>query len=279
MRHFLVIISLLGCACVLSGCENTLEPLSADREDTIALYGILDMRSNQQVIRLEALRASILANDDELDGIRVRSIAIGSGTFQEWRDSLATDDAGNPITLFVSDFTPEAGTSYRLTVSRDQQLLAEAVTKVPAAPGLLLDPVTGDESSLSQTVYLRDMNGAPESVTISYSVIDIGASVPTTVDVSYGRIAEAPVTQLSFDVTYWSDRFVVVNALGRDIDEAGIKLTQIELSFDLPSPAWADAQSSNLLGGLGFFASVGRYSYTWPLDQQSVETMGWIDAQ
>ena len=110
-------------------------------------------------------------------------------------------------------------------------------------------------------------------------VIDIDQSEPITVPVFYGRIAESPVTQLSFDVTYWSDLYVVMNALGRDIDEPGVRLQRIELSFDLPSPEWDDMDSSNLLGGLGFFGSVGRYSYSWALDDQSVATLGWIDVQ
>lgn len=279
MSRLLIIIPLMVLALVQVGCDNTVEPISADQVDTVALYGFLDMRSDKQVIRLEALRSTILSRSNDLEGVRVRSIAVGSGTFQEWRDSTATDDAGNPITLYVSDFTPQAGATYRLTVTRDDQVLAEATTDVPDAPGLLLDPVTGDENTLAQTVYLRDMDGAPERVVISYTVVDIDQSEPITIPVSYGRLSEQPVSQLNFDVTYWSDRFVVMNALGRDIDEVGVKLMRIEMTFDLPSPEWVDVASTNLTGGLGFFASVGRYTYSWPLDLESVTTMGWINAQ
>lgn len=279
MKRSFLIIALLTTTLLQVGCENTVEPISAEREDTVALYGILDMRSNQQIVRVEALRSTILSEDDGLDGVRVRSIVVGSGIFQEWRDSTGTDEVGNPVSLYVSDFRPEAGATYRLAVTREDQILAEAITTVPAAPGLLIDPAVGDESSLAQTVYLRDMNGAPQGITVSYTMIDMDLGNPVTIPVSYGQIVETPVTQLNFDVTYWSDRFVVMNALGRDIDEPGVQLQRIELSFDLPSPEWADVESSNLLDGLGFFASIGRYSYSWLLDDQSVATMGWIDAQ
>lgn len=279
MKRLLPIISLLLAVFIQAGCDNTVEPISADREDTVALYGVLDMRTNTQIIRLEALRSTILSQDDDLENIRVRSIVVGSGTFVEWRDSTGTDDAGNPVSLYVADFTPMAGARYRLTVMRDDVLLVDAFTDVPAAPGLLIDPARGDESSLAQTVYLRDMNGAPEGVTVSYTVIDVGQSEPTTIAVPYSRIVEQPVTQLNFDVTYFADRFVVMNALGRGIDEPGVQLRRVELTFDLPSTEWADAQSSNLPQGLGFFASVGRYSYSWTLDEQSVVTLGWINAQ
>ncbi len=279
MKRLFPTIALSLTVLVLAGCDNMVEPISADREDTVALYGFLDMRAATQVIRLEALRSTILNQEDDLENVRVRSIAVGSGTFVEWRDSTGTDDAGKPVSLYVADFAPAAGTRYRLTATRDDVVLAEAITDVPAAPGLWIDLARGDENSLAQTVILRDMHGVPERVTVSFTVIDPDQPEPLTIAVPYGPLVQQPVTELIFDVTYYADRFVVMNALGRDFDEPGVQLVRVELTFDLPSPEWGDVDSSNLLGGLGFFASVGRYSYSWILDEQSVETLGWINAQ
>ena len=274
-----IIISLFAAALVLSGCDNVVEPISEGQSESIAIYGLLDMRTDTQTIRLEALRSTILAQSTDLDGVSIRSIAVGTGAFQEWSKVDSTDSAGNSITLFTAAFTPEAGVTYRVDVSRNGQVISEAHTTIPPQPRLVLDPVIGDESTLSQTLYLLDINGTPEGLTVAYTVVDIDDGDPVTVPVAYGRIVDQPVSQLNFDVTYFSDRFIVMNQLGRDIDEAGVRLRRLEMSFDLPSSEWNDVGSPNVTSGLGFFASVGRYNYTWTLDDQSVSIIGWVNEQ
>jgi hypothetical protein len=273
------LISLFAAALVLGGCDNLVEPISESRTGSVAVYGVLDMRMEEQVIRLEALRSTILAESSELDDVTIRSIAVGEGSFQDWTRVDSTDSAGNPITLFVASFTPKAGTTYRVDVFRNGEVISEARTTIPSQPRLVLDPVIGDESTLSQTLYLAGLNGIPESLTVAYTVVDIDESDPVTVPVPYGRIVEQPVSQLNFDVTYFSDRFVVMNQLGRDIDESGVRLRRLEMSFDLISPEWNEINATNVTGGLGFFASVGRYTYSWALDDQSVSTIGWVNEQ
>jgi len=264
---------------VLAGCDNVVEPVSSDRPESVAIYGLLDMRTDRQMVRLEALRSTILEQPGGLDSITVRSIAEGSGTFQTWTRLDSTDGVGNPVTLFEADFTPQAGTTYRVDVLRGETVLSQARTTIPPQPQIAFGPIGGDEFSLAQTLYLSGVNGAPEQARVTYTVVDIDATLPVPIPVSYGRLADGPVSDLNFDITYGSDRFVVMNQLRRDIDEVGVRFRGVTLSFDLPSPEWTDVEARNVTGGLGFFASVGRYSYTWILDDQTVSTMGWINAQ
>ncbi len=271
----LLVLSLM----LVSACDNTVEPIAEDRIDAVAVYGFLDMRTDRQVVRLESLRSTILDQTPEAGDLRVRSIKVGTATFQEWSDSLATNEAGDPISVFVANFTPEAGAEYRLEVSRDGDIIAEARTLVPEQPRFLIDPAEGDEDNRTQTLYLLGINGAPEIVFVHYTVIDIGESEPETISVSYGRLSETPITEANLKVNYWSDRFNVMNQLGRDLDESGVQFRRIELSFDLPGPEWFNPTQTTVSSGLGFFGSVGQYRYTWDLDAETVAAMGWIDSQ
>lgn len=277
MRRLPILLALL--AVLYAGCDNVIEPISSDRTDSVAIYGLLDMRTDRQLLRLEALRSTILEQSSGLDGVSVRSIAEGTGSFQTWTRIDSTDTAGNPITLFEADFTPVIGTTYRVDVLRGDVVLSQARTTVPPRPRIAIGPVEEDGSTLTQTMYLTSVNGAPEHVQVAYTVVDIGEVVPVTVPVAYGRLAETPVPDVNVTVNFSNDRFVVMNQLRRDIDEEGVRFRGVSLTFDLPSPEWIDVQSDNVTGGLGFFASVGRYSYTWTLSDQTVSSMGWINEQ
>lgn len=279
MRYRTPCIALLMLLFLIGGCDNVVEPISQERSESIAVYGLLDMRTDQQLIRLESLRSTILAQPDEQEGITVRSIAVGSGTFQSWQRVDSTDIDGTPILLFGADFMPEPGTTYRVDVFRNGNLISEARTTIPPRPNVAFGPVGGEGRSLSQTLYMTSLNGAPEEVSLSYTVVDIDETLPITVPVAYGRLSEQPVSELQFNASYGSDRFIVMNRLGRDIDEAGVRFRGLELSFDIPSPEWTSTGATDVTGGLGFFASVGRYTYSWPLEDQIVSALGWIDEQ
>ena len=237
------------------------------------------MRTDRQILRLEALRSTILEQSQGLDGVEVRSIEEGTGTFQRWTRVDSTDIDGQPITLFVADLLPDAGTTYRVDVLRGDAVLSQARTTIPARPRLTIGPVEEDDSARSQTLYLTEVNGAPEHVQVNYTVVDIGEVQPVSLPVAYGRLADAPVSDVNVTISYSTDRFVVMNQLRRDIDEVGVRFRGISLSFDLPSPEWIDVQSDNVTDGLGFFASVGRYSYTWTLSDETVTSLGWINEQ
>lgn len=272
-------LAILAMLLLLGGCNNVVEPISGERSESMAIYGLMDMRTDRQFLRLEPLRSTILAQPNDLEDISVRSIAVGTGTFQPWERVDTTDVDGSPIILYAANFVPEAGRTYRVDVLREGNSIAQARTTVPARPNIALGPVSGDEQTLVQTLFVSSLNGAPEQVSVSYTVVDIDDTLPVTVPVAYGRLADQPVSEVQFDVSYGTDRLIVMNRLGRDIDEVGVRFQGLELSFDLPSPEWTNTGSVSTTGGLGFFASVGRYSYSWTLDNRTLSALGWIDEQ
>lgn len=270
---------LLAVLLTLTACENTVEPVVEDADVRFAVYGFLDMRTDRQVVRVESLRPTILAEGGSLEGVLVTAVEEGTGTRHVFRDSVATDAEGSSVSLFVASFLPKAGRAYRLEVARPGEPATLARTVLPEMPLLQFEPAAGTEATLAQTLYLIGVNGAPEATTVYYTVVPPGGEEPVTIPVNYGRLSTGPVSDLNFPVHFFSDRYIVMDALGLDVDVPGVRLLKLELSFDLPSTEWSQVQPRNIERGHGFFASVGRYRYTWLLDRPSVQTLGWIDIQ
>lgn len=278
MNRFRIIALFLALS-TLAACDNVVEPVSEDVQSRYVVYGVLDMRSERQVLRIEALRPTILSAEDDLDNVRVVLSDTETGQRVEFRDSLAARSDGEPIHLFVADIVPESGRTYRLDIARPGEPGTVATTTVPDSPVLHRDAAMGDENTLSQTLYVVGVNAAPENVTVSYTVALPGGEEEVTVPVSYGRLTDSAVADLVFPVKYYADRFVVMNMLGLDVDDTGIRLRRVEVQVDIPSLEWRQALPNNITRGHGFFASVGRYSFSWRLDAASVSTLGWIDEQ
>ena len=276
MKRLIPILSVL---LLLTACDNTVEPVVEDAEVRYAVYGFLDMRTHHQVIRVEALRPTILTEGDELDGVQVTVVEEGTGTRHLFRDSTGVAADGSPVSLFVADFVPTPGRNYRLQVGRPNESPTVATTQVPEVPILQFGLTTGTADDLSQVLYLISVNGAPEAVTLFYTVLVPGEDDPVTIPINYGRLVQSPVSDLNFPVEYFSDRYIIMNTLRLDADTPGVRLQKIEMSLDLPSVEWTRVQPDNIQRGHGFFGSVGRYRYTWQLDRPSVEILGWIDGQ
>lgn len=264
---------------LLTACENTVEPVVEDAEVRYAVYGFLDMRTERQVIRVESLRPTILSEGTVLDEVEVTAIEEGTGMRTTFRDSTATAADGSPVSLFVADFKPLPGRAYRLEVARPGELPTVARTRIPDTPVLQFGQTSGTVADLAQTLYLVGINGAPEAATVYYTVVAPTVEDPVTIPVNYGRLSTTPVSDLTFPVNYYLDRFIVMNALQLNLDVPGVRFLKLEMSFDLPSAEWGSVEPRNIERGHGFFASVGRYRYSWLLDRQSVETLGWIDEQ
>ncbi|MDA0378641.1 MAG: hypothetical protein O3C45_02735 [Bacteroidetes bacterium] len=276
MKRLLLILSF---ALVLAACDNTVDPVLEDADVRYAVHGFLDMRTDRQILRIESLRPTILAEAGAMVGVDVVVAEEGTGVRHVFRDSSATASDGSPLTLFVASFRPQAGRTYRLEAGRPGELPLVATTRIPMAPTLQFGNVTGTLENLEQVLFLTGIEGVPEGVTMYYTVTPPAQDDRVTIPVRYGRLASGPVSDLNFSVSYTSDRFVVMNALRLNSDTPGVRLGRIEMSVDLPSPEWRLVQPGNIQRGHGQFASVGRYRYSWRLDRPSVEILGWIDEQ
>ena len=275
-------ISIIACLLILlvgSGCDNTVEPVVEDSSVRYVIYGFLDMRSETQVIRVEVLRPTILAEGDELDGVEVTVSDEETGQRYVMTDSVGTAQDGSAVALYVARFLPEPGHRYRLEVARPGEVGTVATTQIPPEPVFFRDAPVGGLSDMTLTVRFGGINGRPGHFVMHYTVAAPNGEDTTHVQVNYGDIVQGPVQDLSFPVEYFADRFIVMNSLGLDVTDVGVRLRRLELSFDIPSAEWYLLESTNIVRGHGFFAAIGRYSVSWRLDSSKVFELGWIDEQ
>ena len=280
-KHITYCVALMAVLFVLAGCENTIEPIVDDIDD-YAVYGYLDMRTDRQVLRVEALRPTLLASGDDLDrvaDVSVVTIDLTSGQRIEWADSSGFDDDGGPVTFFTAGFRPLEGHEYRLSVGGSGGTLLSANTTIPTAPVFYRDELTGTIDDFAQPAFLQGLTSAPQQLHVEYTVINIGEETPVTIPVSYGNQGFASNDGWVFTVNYHSDQYVVMRDLGRDLGEPGIRFRKIAVSFAVPSTEWQQTPGSNISNGLGFFGSLAHYQYNWQLDARAVELFGWIDEQ
>ncbi|MDA0684103.1 MAG: hypothetical protein O3A57_06715 [Bacteroidetes bacterium] len=263
---------------ILIGCDNTIEPI-VDDVTGYAVYGYLDMRTERQVIRVEALRPILLASSGDLGDLSVTSYDNNTGQHFEWTDSSAFDNSGVPITLFTAHFRPLEGHEYSLIVEGSGGTALEATTTIPTAPIFYSDELRGTIENLTQPVFLQGIAVPPQDLRVEYTMINVGEEDPVTIPVSYGNQGFALNEGWTFNVNYYSDQYVVMRQLGRDLGEPGIRFKKLALSFAVPSIEWQEAPGSNILNGHGFFGSVAGYQYEWRLDAAGVELLGWIDEQ
>jgi hypothetical protein len=264
----------------LSACDNTIEPLVEDGGSSYAIHGFLDMRSERQVIRVESLRATVLADTEGLTGVEVVTSDLMTGQFNVWSDSLVTLDDGSEGVLYYADFKPIAGHEYRVQVGREGEIKASATTLVPSSPSFYIDPTRGDTLNLKQQVYLVNVQDQPKQLTMQYTVIDVGSESPQTIPISYGESGSQIQDGWTFDVQLSIDRFIVMRILNRDTDEQNVRLRRVSFSLTIESSEWTNQlTSTNLENAHGFFGSVGYYEYFWQLDEQSLGVMGFLDDQ
>lgn len=276
LSHSVILFALLV---VLAGCDNTIEPI-VDDIDGYAVYGYLDMRTDRQVVRVEALRPTLLSlNDDLVRDVTVTTTDLTSGHHIVWSDSSTVDDEGTPITLFTADFRPLEGHEYKLSISGSEGTVLEASTTIPSAPVFYRDELTGTVDDFAQPAFLQGLTSAPQQLRVEYTLININEEVPVTIPVSYGNQGFEANGGWTFSVNYHSDQYVVMRELGRDLGEPGIRFKKIALSFAVSSSEWQQTPGSNIANGHGFFGSVAHYRYDWRLDARGVELLGWINEQ
>jgi len=264
---------------VLAGCDNTVEPI-VDDIDGYAVYGYLDMRTDRQVVRVEALRPTLLSSNDDLaHDVVVTTTDLTSGQHIVWADSSASDEDGTLITLFMADFRPLEGHEYRLSISGSEGTVLEASTMIPTAPVFYRDELTGTIDDFAQPAFLQGLTSAPQQLHVEYTLINVNEEVPVTIPVAYGNQGFVANGGWTFTVNYHSDQYVVMRELGRDLGELGIRFQKIAVSFAVSSTEWQQTPGSNILNGHGFFGSVAHYRYEWRLDSRAVDLLGWIDEQ
>lgn len=263
-----------------TGCDNTVEPIADRGEDRFAIYGFLDMRSTYQQVRVEILRETILSEAEDLSGISLFSVDQQTGQSQTWRDSTVVLTDGTEGSVFVSNFKPEIGHTYSLTIRGEGQILAEAIAKIPDAPSVVFGAPVGNAQDVYQQVTILNRFDEPLNIFVTYVVVPGDDSGERTIRVPYGQPGDKSELGWEFNVSLALDKFVLLNELNINTAafDVGIRSATVEMSF--LSPEWKDKTSGvNLSNAKGFFGSIGLMQQTWVVDANTLSLLGFSDQQ
>lgn len=141
--------ALLVLALLSAGCDEELTPPDAI-DAYYTLWGALDARSDRQAIRVIPF-----SNDrDPLEPVplnaTVASTNLQTGETVAWRDSVVTFPDGTVGHVFLGDFQPQYGASYRVDVERDDGATTSAHVRMP----LLVEPFRQTTQFLTVGVYM-----------------------------------------------------------------------------------------------------------------------------
>lgn len=265
---------------LFSACDNTIEPLVESENETFAIHGFLDMRTDHQMLRVEALRPNILADPVSLGGVEVIATDHTSNGIHIWRDSLITLDDGSPGVVFIADFTPKAGHSYTLQISRNGAPSAHATTTIPTVQMVRVNEAKGDSLTLKQKIVLIGISDAPFDVFLNYSISPPGESAGRTLSLAYGDPGFSSDDGWEFYVDLATDRFILLNLLGLDSSAHGVSFRGVTFSLTLFSQEWKRISlGENLVNAHGFFGSVGVFEHEWVLDSSIIQILGFVDEQ
>jgi hypothetical protein len=265
---------------VSAGCDNVIEPLSENADAVFSINGFLDSAADTQFVRISGLRSTILANEPDLSDVRVSSIDSETARIEEWRDSLVTLDDGSTGHLFYVVFRPSPGHLYTLRVRRGDGERAEATTRLPDKPDLLVSPPLGDTLALSQLVLLRGLDIPPTELRILYRVAMPEEEDGRDILIGYGESGKSLSEGWQFEVFLKRDQSTILRILGLERDDTGVRLIELGVKFSIPSREWEEVfNPTNLSMAHGFFGSVARYELGWTLDADAVRTIGFVDDQ
>ena len=277
------ILSYLCCLVPLvlfQACDNTIEPLVESESTNFALHGYLDMRTDQQIVRLEGLRPNILSEPVSLEGVEVSTIDHTDGTVVIWRDSIITLDNGTLGTVFVANFRPDLGHEYSFNVGRNGVTEGRATTRVPEPPVVLPATPVGESENMKQHLVLIGLKDQPTKVHILYEVSPPNETERQVISVAYGDPGFLSNAGWELEISLGIDRFIILNALGLDSVTQDIRLHNVEMRATLFSEEWQTQGSEfNLENAHGFFGSIGVFDGGWDIVSSAVRKLGFIDNQ
>lgn len=279
--HLLILLAAVPLI-FLSACDNTVDPFSPTGSQPFAVFGYLDTAADTQFIRVTdvrrdpaaALTAATIVEPDERP--RVTTTDVDTGNRIIWRDSLITLDDGAPGLLYFAPFSPRPGVTYRLEITDDASSTTRGFTTIPTSEIIHVEPPRRDGfGDLHQEIFWRDV-GAPTGLALQYRVRTLPTRTESTVTIPYTDLGASSTTGWRVDVRLERDRFLVRRRLEEAVGDTVLVLLSIGMTLDVPSIEWVDAEeASNIENGTGFFASVGRFFETWPLDSTAVRRLGY----
>ena len=282
---FALLIVLLG------GCDETFSPF-VEEDRYFSIYGYLDTASDRQMVRVVPLRTTFAdPGTDELD-VEVRSIEIGSGDVVVWRDSVVTFNDGSVGHVFIGDFRPYPGWTYRFEVERPDGKITSAETTVPLPSNVEISDVPLNQAIATQMVRWSDIPIQPFRVEVWYRFLTSPSRPFDHAVLIYGNEDNRvglPVgdDEWEIQVTLSGDREDALDGAGLPSDAepfllaVGMRLTMTDDAWRPPDGIFnpdvlvQPGAFSNVENGFGFFGSLNQYTVEWTLPDQVIENMGY----
>ena len=289
LRRLTLLLLLLT---TLTACDDTVNPFTgADRY--FSVYGWLDPAADVQYVRVVPLRRTA---DVPPPGPLAATVVIDeleTGRAFALRDSLVTYHDGTYGNVFIGNFQPVHGRTYRITVTRDDGVATTAETTLPPFVEVEVQPPIRTGSSVSQSVLFRGVTVEPYRVEAWYRLANPliptqpFQDIPLVYPAERLGGAEEGVWRVILRLT--EDKEAVAEALGYDpalpvpltLYGIGVRLTEPDDAWRPPGGVWdpevlvQPGVFSNVDNGFGFFGSVSQPSAEWTLSEDLTRTVGY----
>lgn len=254
-----------------TGCDDSFDPF-VEGNLHFALYGVLDVRQDTQIVRVEPVErpgASVP------EAITFSSTDLQAGETVAWADTLLPLTDGTTALGFYASLPVRPGRTYRLTAARadDPATATTAEVTVPSAvPVATLPPVTIADN-ITQRVILVGLEQPPRDLAVLYHVQRLGGGEPTTIALTYSSVQIEEGQRVVVDLR--RDAPLVRLRLGLPVgDSSAVALRGLGLRYAL-----ANEVPVVIEHGVGEVQAVGAYEAAWTLPPETVEALGFIDAQ
>lgn len=277
-------IGLVVLAMLAGACDNTVDPfIETDRYYTI--FGYLDTGTDTQFVRVVPFRKQLDGEEGApLDAV-VTTTEEHTGIQHAWRDSVITFSDGSIGHVFVSDFRPIPGRSYRFEVERADGVVTWAETLVPEAEIVdVIPPAQFGTGPISQVVNWEGIEVAPFRVEVWYRFSEFPPTQPfTEFVVTYdGTDIGRKITdgwQVPVNLSEDTAEIKPLLREGSPLLGVGMRLTMSDERWRPPGGVFDEevlvqpGTFSNVQHGYGFFGSVNQYTVEWVLDDRTIQRL------
>lgn len=123
----------------LAGCSETVNPF-VGLDEPYTLYGYLNPRTGRQALRVVPIEQRIDTEPAVTIDAVVYSTHIGSGEVTTWRSTFVQFEDSTFGNVYVADFRPAYGETYRMDVTRSDGATASAQVTVPVNVRIIPEP-------------------------------------------------------------------------------------------------------------------------------------------
>lgn len=293
MRHRFFFLVLIGLAGLTTSCSDTTIDPFENEEKYFTIWGYLDQLSSTHSVRVipvtrfpEVITSS--TDDNAQIDAEVYSVDLATGERKRWNHALQELSDGSFGHVFSSQFIVNSKRSYRLEVIRSDGKMTYAETRVPGISSdtlLVKSPLVWENDS---TLVYQDFEipNIPSPWDIDVFYWWEGGTAKQGVYVPYGRDGERTSTggwkiranisedqQAVWKRVQWAiDRGLLEPNGTHHLFGMGLQIRILDGNWDPPEGVFDPevlAQPgvlSNVVGGHGFFGSVGLYVQEWNIE-------------